>query len=109
MSKDNSNIKYSCPFLDEVVDNIKKAETYIDKDNTALEYLFDCYGRNSPIEKARSIHDELREWGNSMFNEAKEANTNAEYYEREYNKALADLEYYKQKCEELENKLETTE
>jgi hypothetical protein len=107
MARDNSNIPHSCPFLDEVIDNIKKAETYIDKDNTALDYLFDCYYyKKSPIEKAREIHDDLRSWGNGLFDELKEANDNAEYYEKEYNKALADLEYYKQKCEELETKLE---
>lgn len=107
MARDSSNIKYSCNFLDEVIDNIKKAETYIEKDNTALEYLFDCYHtKNSPIEKARAIHDELRNWGNGLFDELKEANDNAEYYEKEYNKAITDLEYYKQKCEELETKLE---
>lgn len=106
MARDNSNIPYSCPFLDEVVYNIQKAETYIDKDNTALEYLFECYySKKSPIEKAREIHDELRDWGNNMYNEAKEANINAEYYEREYNKALADVEYYKAKYEELETQL----
>jgi chromosome segregation ATPase len=107
MARDNSNIKYSCNFLDEVIDNIKKAETYIEKDNTALEYLSDCYHtKNSPIEKAREIHDDLRSWGNRLFDELKEANGNAEYYEKEYNKAITDLEYYKQKCEELETKLE---
>jgi hypothetical protein len=106
MSRDNSNIKYSCQFLDEVISNINEAEKRIEEGNVALEYLFDCYGKNSPIEKARAIHDELRDWGNNMYNEAKEANINAEYYEIEYNKALADLEYYKQKCQELEDKLE---
>lgn len=103
MARDNSNIPHSCPFLDKIKDSIGTAENYIGSDNVAIEYLADCY---PAIEKAREIHDDLRSWGNGLFDELKEANDNAEYYEKEYNKAITDLEYYKQKCEELETKLE---
>jgi hypothetical protein len=77
MARDNSNIPHSCPFLDKIKDSIGTAENYIGSDNVAIEYLADCY---PAIEKAREIHDDLRSWGNGLFDELKEANDNAEYY-----------------------------
>lgn len=99
MAKDKSGIGYSCPFLDEVISNLKEVESRIENE-VALEYINDCY---NPIEKARAIHDELREWGNSIYNELQQANSDFEYYEKEYNKAIEEIEQLKAKINELEH------
>lgn len=114
MAKDLSGIPQSCPFIDNAIDTIVMAEKYLDtlEDDEAgnISYAL-CriyHGRNSDLEKARAIHDELRSYASNLNEQLNQANTDAEYYETQYNEALNVIEDLNQQINEFKNNLCTT-
>ncbi len=62
--KDHSPVSYTCPWIDEAIDVLQKSECGYNTDvvNSAIKSL----------EKVRSANDELRSWGNELYNEVVE-------------------------------------
>lgn len=108
MGKDLSGIPHSCPFIDSAIDAIVMAEKYLgaleddEADNISYALCRIYHGRNSDLEKARAIHDELRSYASNLNDQLNQANSDAEYYETQYNEALNVIEDLKQQLKELQ-------
>jgi len=81
--RDRSGIPDSCPFIDEAIktleDSIKRLDRIIESNENeddvaeltqiAWSLTLICDGKKSPLEKARGIHSDLRQWGNEKLDE----------------------------------------
>jgi uncharacterized coiled-coil DUF342 family protein len=86
--KDNSKIENSCQYIDEVINGItdfcQNIDLTVEQQCVENEDVIDgikhwtdkivsmFHGYKSPLEKVRTIHNDLREWANDMHNACKE-------------------------------------
>lgn len=73
MARDNSPVGYTCPLIDSVIRVLNDCE---------CEYnSHDIQTAINDLEKVRSMNDELRDWGNGLFNQVKELQDEIEMLE----------------------------
>lgn len=92
--KDESKVKYACPYIDEGIDLINRVT---DDDISVLEIDTAI----KALEEVRTIAVSLREWGNDQHADAETLEKEVERLEKE----LKDNEYRIQQLEEELNNL----
>lgn len=85
---DKSNVAHTCPFINTVIDFIKKNT----KEEVCTTEIIEI------LEEIRSANGELRDWGNETYNEK-------ESIEREIDKANSEIDRLIYKINELEGEI----
>lgn len=106
MARDNTGVEETCPYINSAISALEfMRDKLIEIENTDDDWKWVCKDAVDQLEKARSAHYKLREFGNEHIAKEEEFEEDLEKANREIKDLYAEIKSLEKTVRELEEQI----